>query len=92
MATSEPVVGAATLEEKVRKVLMETLQISDPRRLRSNTELLGSLPEFDSMAVVGVLTAFEEHFNIEVEDDEISAEIFQTVGTITDFLAEKVEN
>ena len=81
---------SAALECEVRAVLMETLQISNPDRLQPHSELLDALPEFDSMAVVGVLTAIEERFDIAIEDDEIAAETFRTVGTLTDFLATKV--
>ncbi len=58
--------------------------------LGPESRLLGSLPEFDSMAVVGVLTMIEEEFGITIEDDEVSAEIFETVGTLADFVTAKV--
>ena len=45
----------------------------------------------DSMAVVSVIGALEEQFGIVVEDDEISAETFETVGTLCEFLVKKVE-
>lgn len=53
--------------------------------------LLGSLPELDSMAVVTVITALEEQFDMVVEDDEIGAETFETLGTLTAFVRQKVE-
>lgn len=59
-------------------------------RLNPQTQLLGELPEFDSMAVVSVLTAIEEHFDITVDDDEVEASIFETVGTLGDFVTRKV--
>lgn len=68
-------------------VLQEILQINQP--LTPETELLGGLPEFDSMAVVTVLTAFEEQFGITVDDDEVDASIFETVGTLVDFVNAK---
>jgi acyl carrier protein len=42
------------------------------------------------MAVVTVLTMLEEEFGITVDDDEISAEVFQTLGTLTAFVERKV--
>jgi len=91
MVTSEIDVNALPLEEEVRMVLIETLQVSDSERIHMNTELLGSMPEFDSMAVVTVLTAFEERFGIEIDDEEISADIFATVSTVIEFLAGKLD-
>ena len=36
-------------------------------------------------------TALEERFDIFVEDDEIEADIFATVGSLADFVREKIE-
>lgn len=55
-----------------------------------DTPLMGALPEFDSMAVVIVLTAIEEEFGVGVDDDEIDADIFETVGSLADFIENKV--
>lgn len=55
-----------------------------------STPLLGSIPEFDSMAVVTVLTTIEERFGVMVDDDEISAETFETVGTLHAFVLGKL--
>ena len=44
--------------------------------------LMGEVPEFDSMSVVGILTAIEDTFGIEIPDDEISADMFETVGAL----------
>jgi acyl carrier protein len=42
------------------------------------------------MAVVGLLTTIEEHFDISIHDDEISAEVFETIGTLTGFVERKL--
>ncbi|MCP4993529.1 MAG: acyl carrier protein, partial [Gammaproteobacteria bacterium] len=47
--------------------------------------------EFDSMAVVSVITAIEDNFGVIVDDDEITAELFETVGSLHDFIAQKVD-
>ena len=54
--------------------------------LAHDTPLLGSLPELDSMAVIGVIAALEDHFGITVADDDIHARHFATVGTLHDFV------
>jgi len=81
---------AATLDE-VRRVLRDTLQLG--RRadaLTTKSQLLGTIPELDSMAVVSVITAIEERFGFTVADDEISAETFATLGSLTDFVDDKL--
>lgn len=79
-----------TLEDIVQ-IVAEVLQLgATADDFNSETALLGSVPEFDSMAVVSVLTAVEDNYGIAIEDDEVSAEIFETVGNLVDFVREKV--
>ena len=54
-----------------------------------NTALLGAIPEFDSMAVVGVITAMEEEFGFTVDDDEIDADVFASIGSLAAFIEQK---
>lgn len=76
----------ATLDD-VKSILRDTLQLGERAdALTADTALLGSLPELDSMAVVAVITGIEEAFGIVVEDDEISAETFETVGSLCAFV------
>lgn len=78
--------------DDIREVLRDTLQLAERAdALQKHTPLMGAVPEFDSMAVVTVLTMVEEQFDIEIEDDEVTAEIFETVGTLCDFVAGKVD-
>ena len=77
--------------EDVKVVLRDSLQLGERASgFDASTPLFGSLPEFDSMAVVAVITALEERFDLAVEDDEITAEVFETVGSLTDFIERKL--
>jgi acyl carrier protein len=77
--------------DEVRQLIGEILQLGDrTQRLDPDTPLLGGIPEFDSMAVVTLINALEERFDIQVADDEISAETFETVGKVYAFICEKV--
>jgi acyl carrier protein len=80
----------ATLET-VTKLLGSTLQLG-PRAaaLTANSKLLGEIPEFDSMAVVSVIAMIEEQFDVSIHDDEISADVFETVGSLTRFVEGKL--
>ena len=76
--------------DEVRRLIGEILQLGErTQKLTPDTPLLGSIPEFDSMAVVSVLTALEEQYDIVIEDDEIDASVFETVGTLTAFVSAK---
>ncbi len=83
--------GKMSFVEEVRTLLAASLQLGGERAagLHADTPLLGNLPELDSMAVVGVITALEEHYGFMVDDDEISADTFATLGSLAEFVREK---
>ncbi len=77
--------------EEVRNILSDVLSLGERRNsLNEDSPLLGAIPELDSMAVVNVITALEEHFDITVDDDEISAKTFETVGSLAQFVEQKL--
>src|SRR5262245_50826824 len=57
----------------------------------ASTPLLGAIPELDSMAVVSLISALEEHFGFAVADDEIEAATFATLGSLSDFVQQKLD-
>jgi len=77
--------------EQVRQIVGDVLQLGDrTATLRPDTALLGNIPEFDSMAVVSVITALEDQLGICVEDDDITGETFETLGNLTAFVQSKM--
>ena len=60
-------------------------------RLNEHSVLLGALPELDSMAVVNLMLGMERLFGFTVDDDEVEAEIFETVGSLRAFAQNKLE-
>ena len=77
--------------EEVRNILSDVLSLGERRNsLNEDSPLLGAIPELDSMAVVNVITALEEHFDITVDDDEISAKTFESVGSLAQFVEQKL--
>ena len=82
-----------SVSEDVKGVLESALNISDREvSFDRDMALFGGLPEFDSMAVVTILTAIEEEFGCVIDDDEVDASIFETVGSLTDFVEQKVQS
>ena len=72
-------------------ILIQSLQLGQrANAFDESTPLLGSLPELDSMAVVTVITALEEHFGFIVDDDEISAATFESLGSLSRFVERKL--
>jgi acyl carrier protein len=75
------------LLSQVRLLLGQVLGLG-PRadQLDADTALLGSLPELDSMAVATILTAIEDRFGIVIDESQISADIFETLGSLSQFV------
>lgn len=79
--------------EDVKTILTDTLQIGQrANSFTASTQLLGNLPELDSMAVVTIITALEQQFAFTIDDDEIDADTFETVGSLADFVDRKLQS
>jgi acyl carrier protein len=77
--------------DEVRNILIDVLSLGDAgKALDAQSALLGSIPELDSMAVVNLITALEEHFGMVIDDDEISAGTFETLGSLSAFVQHKL--
>ncbi len=83
---------ADRVERAVRGVLRDVLGISQLRvdAFDAETELFGSLPELDSMAVAGLLTELEDRLGIVIDDDDVDGEMLATFGALCAFAASKV--
>jgi acyl carrier protein len=80
-----------SVEKEILNILDEVLSLRGrSSTFSADTPLLGELPEFDSMAVVGIVTSIEERFDLVVDDDELDASAFATVGTLTSFVEQKL--
>jgi acyl carrier protein len=80
-----------TTLDRLRGILRDTLHLgARADSLQASSPLLGAIPEFDSMAVVTVLTMIEDDFGIVVSDDEVSADVFESLGTLTQFVERKL--
>ncbi len=76
------------LQNQIIEILNGTLQAK--QEISAETALLGTIPEFDSMAVITIITALEDRFGFTVDDDEIDASVFETVGSLVAFVERKL--
>jgi len=79
-----------SLQQEIKTILTAVLQLDEVDSWDENTAILGAIPEFDSMAIVTVLTMVEENYGIVIEDDEVNAEMFETLASLVTFIREKV--
>ena len=75
---------------RIKRILRDTLNLGDrANKLTPESQLLGGIAEFDSMAVVTVVTMIEDEYGISVDDDDLSADVFATVGSLVEFVSRK---
>lgn len=73
--------------DDVRALLTAVLGLEGPpARLTSDTRLFGSIPELDSLAVVELASALEQKFDIVIDDEDFTQDVFDTVGSLAEFI------
>ena len=75
----------------LRAVLRDVLGLPEAQvaAMDESTQLFGALPEFDSMAVAGLLTELEERLGILIEDHEVDADMLESFGALLTFARSK---
>jgi len=76
------------IEEVIKRALVSGLGV-DPERIAasdSSTPLLGRGVGIDSMDTLTLVSALEREFEVEIPDDELSLDLFETIGSFADFL------
>jgi acyl carrier protein len=79
------------VDSTLRAVLRDVLGLPEAQvaAMDESTELFGALPEFDSMAVAGLLTELEERLGILIEDHEVDADMLESFGSLLTFARAK---
>jgi acyl carrier protein len=77
------------LKEKVGKIVSQTVggEYRD-KPIPDDMRLIGNL--LDSMAVNNLIVALEENFGFAFEDDDLSAEAFETVASLAELVRRKL--
>ena len=77
--------------EDVKAVVILTLGVEDRAdTLHAASPLLGSLPELDSMAVLELVYALEQRFDITIGDDDVTADAFETLASLAALVESKL--
>lgn len=78
-------------QDKLKAMMDDVLHLNGASAAwTADTQLLGSLPELDSLAVTDVISGIERTFAFSIYDDEINADMFATVGALTAFIDQKL--
>jgi acyl carrier protein len=84
-------VSPAQVEETIKEILATELEL-DLRPYgasTADTPLLGQGIGLDSIDALTLVTAGENRFDIEVGDDDLTVDLFKTVGTLAEYVARK---
>ncbi len=73
-----------------RNIVGACLQLDNRAALDRDTQLLGGFPEFNSLTITTIVAALEDELDCDIDDAEITAEIFETVGSLADFVDSKL--
>ena len=60
--------------------------------LDESTPLFGNIPELDSLGVIELAVALESHFDITIDDEDFTSDIFETVGSLGAFVDQRREH
>lgn len=88
--STEP--GVRAIEEAIKQILVSRLRV-DPAALEgvgSTTPLLGRGIGLDSMEALALAVEIEERYDIAIEDGELTAELFSSLGRVAAFVAQRL--
>jgi acyl carrier protein len=80
------------VEREIVRILISDLEI-DPAILsavNSNTPLLGRGIGLNSVETLTLVAGIEETFDIQIDDADLTAELFKTLGTLTEYVLQKI--
>lgn len=80
------------IEEKIKRILISELGVNPTiiATSSSSTPLLGRGIGLDSMETLSLVAAVEREFDIEVADDDLTVELFKSIGTLADYILKKI--
>ena len=78
------------LKVQIKCLIVPALELDvDPAEIPDDETLFGGGMDLDSMASLEILAAIEEEFGITVEDAELTAELFDSVEALAEYVATK---
>ena len=80
------------IETIIKRLLATELNVSAAvlETMTLTTPLLGRGIGLDSTETVALITGLEEEFGISVPDTDLTADLFETVGTLTEYVLQNI--
>ena len=78
------------ITRRVKQVFVQALELDvDPDEIDDDEPLFGEGLGADSIASLKIVFALEEEFGFEVDDEDLQVELFNSVRTLSQYIAEK---
>lgn len=80
------------IEQKIKQILISKLEVSSDMLAtsNSNTPLLGRGIGLDSMETLALVAGIEKEFDIEIGDEDLTADLFKTMGALAEYVSQKI--
>ena len=76
-----------SIENRVKQVIIRTLSLEvDTEEIDDEDALFGGGLGLNSMATIEIIVGLEEEFGIEVPDEDLRVELFDSVQTMADYV------
>lgn len=80
------------IRRRVRQAIVDALGLQiDPRVIPDDEVIFGGGMGADSTAALEVVFAIEEAFGIEVDDEELRVDLFDSVSSLTNYVQRRLE-
>ncbi len=80
-----------SLVERIKELIIKTLELDvKSEDIEDDELLLGSHLGLDSVSTLIIIEALEEEFDIEVEDEELTPELFESVKSLAEYVEKKI--
>ncbi len=81
------------IEEKIKQILIAELEIEAcvVASCDSSTPLLGRGIGPDSVETLTLAAGIEKEFGIQIDDADLTLDLFKSIGSLAEFVLEKIE-
>ena len=81
-----------SIEHRVKQVIIRTLSLEvTPEEIDDEDALFGGGLGLNSMATIELIVGLEEAFDLEVPDEDLRVELFESVKTMVDYVRTALE-
>lgn len=77
------------IAERLRRVLVERLQVDPNQLVDADAPLVGKGVGLDSMEALELAAGIEQEFAIQVEDADLTAELFRSLASLARYVGEQ---